>query len=245
MSWIYPPQRILVPVDFGAASARALRVAGTLASRFQSEVDALHAEVLEAPPYFTVDQVSALEEQRAGARLTAELYLQTFARREGVPLRHALIADGPPHAAVLKHADQADLVVMGTHGRTGASRWWLGSVAEKVVRETPVPVMVVREAVDGDLEVLFSRILVVNPFATGQGFSRRYAHVLAEEFRGHAIDGAGEDTAESADAMKATMLAVPLRMSDRNWFGEQVERILRRSEYPALFVPDVGGRKRD
>jgi nucleotide-binding universal stress UspA family protein len=245
MSWTYPPQRILVPVDFGGASARALRVAANLALRFRSEVDALHAEVLEAPPYFTVDQVSALEEQRAGARLTAELFLTTFVRKQGVQLRHALITDGPPHAAVLKHADDVDLIVMGTHGRTGASRWWLGSVAEKVVRETPVPVMVVREAVDENVTSLFTRILVVNPFATGEGLSRRYAHVLATEFDGDAIDGTGEETAESARAMNATMLAVPLRMSDRNWFGEQVERILRRSEYPALFVPDVGGRKRD
>jgi nucleotide-binding universal stress UspA family protein len=245
MHWTYPPRHILVPVDFGEASARALRVAGVLASRFEARVDALHADVLEAPPYFSSDQVSALEQQRAVARVFAEQYLEEFARASGVTLGKALVTDGPPHTAVLAHTDGVDLIVTGTHGRTGPSRWWLGSVAEKIVRETQVPVMVVRSSAEERLDDLFARVLVVSPFATDQGFSRRYALVLAAAFNGEAIDGTRGVTEESARAMQATTLAVPLRMSDRHWFGEQVERLLRHSEYPLLFVPDEGGRRGD
>lgn len=242
--WIYPPRRILVPVDFGAASARALRVAAVLSARFGSSVDGLHAEVLEAPPYFTHDQVTALEKQRAAARAAAERYLRDFARKQGAELRQALVADGPPHAAVLDSASDADLIVMGTHGRTGPSRWWLGSVAEKVVRETLIPAIVVRKD-GGDAGGLFTRVLVVSPFATGEGLARRYAHALAAGIGGQVIDGTDMYTEESARRLGATMLALPLRASDRHWFGEQIERILRRSDLPLLFVPEKGGRKRD
>ncbi|WP_420182679.1 universal stress protein [Haloarcula sp. KBTZ06] len=53
---------------------------------------------------------------------------------------------GPPHSAILDYADEndIDLIVMGTHGRTGVERYLLGSVAEKVVRTSDVPVLTVR-----------------------------------------------------------------------------------------------------
>jgi len=54
--WQYPPRTILVAVDFGGASTRALRVAEALAAQHGSAVTALHAETLEVPPYFTHDQ---------------------------------------------------------------------------------------------------------------------------------------------------------------------------------------------
>jgi nucleotide-binding universal stress UspA family protein len=55
----------------------------------------------------------------------------------------ALPADGILQLAALKNAD---LIVMGTHGRSGLNRWMLGSVAERVLRESPVPVLTVRSA---------------------------------------------------------------------------------------------------
>ncbi|WP_336338998.1 universal stress protein [Haloarcula brevis] len=59
---------------------------------------------------------------------------------------------GPPHRAILDYAadNDLDLVVMGTHGRTGIERYLLGSVAEKVVRTSDVPVLTVRLGADGD-----------------------------------------------------------------------------------------------
>ena len=56
------------------------------------------------------------------------------------------MARGTPHSSILNHAEKGpcDLIVMGTHGRTGVSHFLLGSVAEKVVRHAPCPVLTVR-----------------------------------------------------------------------------------------------------
>ena len=91
-------------------------------------------ETFDAPPYFTTEQMPKLEADRLAARRRAQLYLTRFAGLAGVPFQ-AAVADGPTSPAILNEAPLHDLVVMGTHGRRGASRWWLGSVAERVVRE--------------------------------------------------------------------------------------------------------------
>ncbi|TKX74832.1 universal stress protein [Halorubrum sp. GN11_10-6_MGM] len=65
---------------------------------------------------------------------------------ESAPEVHTAVETGTPHSAILEYADAngVDLVVMGTHGRTGVERYLLGSVAEKVVRLSDVPVLTVR-----------------------------------------------------------------------------------------------------
>jgi nucleotide-binding universal stress UspA family protein len=140
----YPPKRILVPVDFGEASARALSVAGELARHHAATIEALHVEALDAPPYFTHDQVKVLEAQRANARAAAERYLKTFVQKHGAPGAAVTIADGAPAEVILRHASLADLVVMGTNDRNLAARLWMGSVAERVHRQASVPVLIVR-----------------------------------------------------------------------------------------------------
>ncbi|MEF8818381.1 MAG: universal stress protein [Haloferacaceae archaeon] len=68
-------------------------------------------------------------------------------RLDGVETQTAVLG-GTPHEVILEYADQhdADIVVMGTHGRTGLDRYLLGSVTEKVVRLSDVPVMTVRRS---------------------------------------------------------------------------------------------------
>ena len=144
MSWTYPPHRILVPVDFGDASARALTVAAELARHFGAELVVLHVESLAAPPYFTHDQVRALEAQRANARAEAQRFLARFADRHGARDAKPAIADGAPADVILQRAADADLIVMGTNERSLASRLWIGSVAERISRQAALPVLVVR-----------------------------------------------------------------------------------------------------
>ncbi len=81
--WQYPPRNILVAVDFGDASARALRVAAALAAQHGSAITALHAETLEVPPYFTHDQLKEVERNRAQARRDAQRYLEQFVASVG------------------------------------------------------------------------------------------------------------------------------------------------------------------
>ncbi|HSL24588.1 MAG TPA: universal stress protein [Vicinamibacterales bacterium] len=144
MTWSYPPRRILVPVDFGEASGRALAVAVRIAREFGSALEILHVEVLEAPPYFTHEQVKALEAQRVAARAAAQRYLARFAEKHGAGGATLTIADGTPASVILQRAAGADAIVMGTNERSLASRLWMGSVAERVSRETAIPVVIVR-----------------------------------------------------------------------------------------------------
>lgn len=138
--------RVLVAVDFGDASAAALALAGDLAKASGARLTVLHAETLEMPPYFTAAQIDRLEAERRDARDAAAEYVRRFAAAHAPVPVEAVVVDGPPAEAVLRLAPEFDLVVLGTHGRRGPRRWWLGSVAEEVVRSATVPVLITRMA---------------------------------------------------------------------------------------------------
>jgi nucleotide-binding universal stress UspA family protein len=91
-----------------------------------------------------VSPVKLLEEQRRAAKAELADLAARLAKR-GVKVR-TLLREGTPHRAIVDAAKQpgTDLIVMGTHGRTGMSRLLLGSVAELVIRHAPCPVLTVR-----------------------------------------------------------------------------------------------------
>lgn len=235
--WTYPPHRILVAVDFGDASARALRVAGDLARAFNAQLWSLHAETFEAPPYFTSEQVRSIERQRRAARGEATRYLATFARQHaGVEVEPA-ISDAPAADAILHAARDADLVVMGTHGRRGPARWWAGSVAERVARESPVPVLVVRAG--GTPAQMFKRITVIAGSGTFEGPARRYARGLASAFEGESSREV-ESSVRTATLQDATLVVVAQKpRGGALAFSGSAEQALRTCRRPILFVPPV------
>ena len=237
--WTYPPHRILVAVDFGEASAHAVRLAGQIAATFDSKLLVVHAESFEAPPYFTMEQVRAVERQHRGARAEAQRHLERFAKKLTDRELEARIADGVPGAAVIEAARDQDLIVMGTHGRRGPARWWAGSVAERVVRESKVPVLVVRsQPAPGG--AVFKRITVVAGRGAFDGPARRYARGLATAFD-------GEVSRESARSLKAATLedatlVVVARPSSAAAVGYSLsaaDDMVRNCQRPILFVPTV------
>jgi nucleotide-binding universal stress UspA family protein len=235
--WQYPPQSILVPVDFGQASERALRAAAALAVRHGSAITALHAETLEVPPYFTHDQLKDVERHRAQARREAQRYLERSVRASA-PTASATLVDGPAVEAILAIADRFDLLVLGTHGRRGPSRWWAGSVAERVVRESRVPVLVVRaETAPTPGDALFSKpVAVAGPEFHGEAVA--YANGLAVSFGG----AIAEKPVASLDDLKcepgASLMVVAIgRHHGGGWFGDTAERLVRNCALPMLFVP--------
>jgi nucleotide-binding universal stress UspA family protein len=143
--------RILVPTDFSATSDVALDYAMTLALRFGASVHLLHV----------------VEDLFAGGALGSEVYLAS------VPAMHAELIDdaaarlarvvpaaeremvkvtsevrvGYPAETIreVAESEHVDLIVMGTHGRSGVAHLFLGSVAEKMVRRAPCPVLTVRD----------------------------------------------------------------------------------------------------
>jgi nucleotide-binding universal stress UspA family protein len=142
--------RILVPVDFSAHSDRALRYAATLASKFGATVELLH--VVEDPfvsgawssEIHVADVPDLLENLIADAerKLTAA---GRVVAEKGVRFA-AKVVKGKPAPMIVEHAKTGrfDLIVMGTHGRTGLSHMFMGSVAERVVRTAASPVLTLR-----------------------------------------------------------------------------------------------------
>jgi len=133
---------ILVPVDFSDLSGLALQYASRLARCAEGRVIAVYANSFEPPPYFTASRLADFERQYRESFHEAETALRQFAG-PGPEIRivEALPADGIRQVA---EEAGADLIVMGTHGRTGFNRIMLGSVAERVLRETSIPVLTVR-----------------------------------------------------------------------------------------------------
>jgi nucleotide-binding universal stress UspA family protein len=138
---------ILVPTDFGESSQRALDHAVELAKKFDAKVTLLHS--FEVPAYAyagvgttTVDYLVPMEES---ARKCLEDALRDLKAK--LPSAVAVFRKGAPWQQTLLACEEAgaDLIVMGTHGRQGLSHALIGSVAEKVVRLSPVPVLTVRE----------------------------------------------------------------------------------------------------
>ncbi|MDP1570936.1 MAG: universal stress protein [Vicinamibacterales bacterium] len=203
--WTCPPARIVVAVDFGEPALAAVRVAAPLARRLGAALIAVHAETLEAPPYFTSDQIGALEAQRAAAREAAERHLRdVVGDTAGGPVDARVVA-GPATSVLVDAAADADLIVIGTHGRRGPSRWWLGSVAERVARSSPVPVLVVHDA-PAAAEPFASVLVIGHP---NQGRSARCAELLAAQTGGQVHYSDSADAPVVARTSGATLVVVP------------------------------------
>ncbi len=142
-------QRILVPVDYSSCSRTALEFAMTLAAQLGASLDVVHA--WDRPSYIS-DAV--LNEPSSGTSLVRMIqenaqrelddFLGTAKQSNAATLTGRLISGAPASALLreLRHGSFG-LVIMGTHGRTGLSQLLLGSVAERLVRLSPVPVLTV------------------------------------------------------------------------------------------------------
>ena len=142
-------RRILVPVDFSECSSAALDYAIFLARSFGATVDLLH--VLEPLPMNVSDDliVGSPPETIADRawRITREEIERVAVRARKTGLSVTTQVDpGIGWQRIVHRAAGADLVVMGTHGRTGIARFLMGSVTDKVVQRSPVPVLTIRSA---------------------------------------------------------------------------------------------------
>ena len=150
----HPPRdgrfrHILCGIDFSAASLRAFRYALHLASAGDSDVTLLHS--IETPPELRERQIVAafdVEAVRAAATAAARHRLETLSPgHDGpvVPIR-AEVRVGCPHRQIVEVARQqhADLIVLGTHGRSVVDQWVFGSNTHAILRSAPCPVLTVR-----------------------------------------------------------------------------------------------------
>jgi nucleotide-binding universal stress UspA family protein len=138
-------RRILVPHDFSDAATHAFRVAIALAREHRGRLTVLHV----VTPYQPVTQLPEVTGWISDAEIVAgtKRSLDELVRRElrgRGPATRFDVELGDPATRIVAAAKSADLIVMATEGRTGLSHLLIGSVAEKVVRHSPVPVLTVR-----------------------------------------------------------------------------------------------------
>ena len=141
--------RIVVPTDFSACADEAWALAQRLASAHGSELILVHV-LVEAPLWsegpFTMDR--AREVFAAARTWVSQQLAERVERAAASGLRaRGVVREGIPHDEITALAtdERADLVVIGTQGRGGVNRMLLGSVADRVVRLAPCPVLTVRE----------------------------------------------------------------------------------------------------
>lgn len=140
-------KKILVPTDFSEHSDKAIRYGVELAAKFNSELHVFHA--VEAIPimygegggYFSYEATKSIEDAAAEHLESLEINAP-----EGVNIVRKVVP-GHPFVEIVRYAREnaMDLLVIGTHGRGAISHMLLGSVAERVTRKAPCPVLVVRE----------------------------------------------------------------------------------------------------
>lgn len=146
MPWV---RRILHPTDFSAASRPAFRRAVALAKAERAQLIVAHvlpAIVVLPDGYMSPDTWNQLER---GERMAAQRQLNKVlaeAKRAGVRARSVLIDIGVTHEQIVRFAKahRIDLIVMGTHGRSGVVKAILGSVASRVLASARCPVVTVR-----------------------------------------------------------------------------------------------------
>lgn len=142
---------ILVPLDGSHFSEGALPYAKELAHKFHGRITLLR--VVPPPELFVNDMAGGTAEFLLKLRDQAENeaanylnMLQATLRQENYAVDWHIVGDGMVAESILAAAEahKVDVIVMTTHGRTGIGRWVFGSVAEKVLRQAPVPTLLIR-----------------------------------------------------------------------------------------------------
>jgi universal stress protein A len=141
-------RQILAPTDFSEFSKQAVESAQALAQTFGAKL--LLLNVVELPPYpiegFAPSTMGAtlLDDLQRRARLDLAEVLPEVPDSKVEVVRRVVV--GTPHRTIVEVAEEekVDLIVMATHGRTGFSHLMMGSVAERVVRTAPCPVLTIR-----------------------------------------------------------------------------------------------------
>jgi nucleotide-binding universal stress UspA family protein len=139
-----PFTRILIALDDSAIAAHAAEVGVALAAALKAQAALVH--VVDPTVAFQPDSGVPAGEWTAMLKREGHSFLTAAAERTGVPPPWQFLREGNAADEILASAREwnADVIVIGTHGRTGVSRLVLGSTAESVVRRASCPVLVIK-----------------------------------------------------------------------------------------------------
>jgi nucleotide-binding universal stress UspA family protein len=235
MSPVAKISRVLVGADFDEASASALKMAGVLASTWDADITVFHSSTPEAPAYFTADQIEALEAEREQSRAGTADQLRAFAEQHVRRAVHVVVEEGPPEDALVRMAADFDLIVVGTHRRHGVRRWWLGSIAEAVVRRSPRPVLVVPAGAgvpDHPVTILAAGGDVAEADA--------WVDVFRSTFGGNVVRSPNIHQCAPARLQSTDLIVLSIPAASDDHFGAIVQ-VLKECVHPVLFVPSTDG----
>lgn len=137
----WPPKTILHPTDFSPNAEQAFKVACQIAESANARIVVLHAFMIEA---FSTGDLPVVPHEMESEEDVRQKLRQIRESKPGIKIEDKFIEGTPVETIVSKaQSCQADLIVMGTYGRTGFKRLFLGSVADHVLRRTPCPVLIV------------------------------------------------------------------------------------------------------
>ncbi|WP_430466433.1 universal stress protein [Winogradskyella ouciana] len=157
-------KKIIVPIDFSEHSEYALETAASIAKKFNSEVYVLH--MLQLSNAIITASANSLNEEAVFYLKLAEQKMETFLDRPY--LKNVNVIPVVKHFMVFKEinelvkAHDADLIIMGSHGVSGAKEVFIGSNAEKVVRHAEIPVLIVKH---NPILVEFDTIIFASDFS--------------------------------------------------------------------------------
>jgi nucleotide-binding universal stress UspA family protein len=176
--------KILCPVDFFPASDAAVSYAAGLASNYDATVHLLHVIAL-IPPSVYEYAIDTTEIMKSVQQSSAEEMNKLAARvREAGAIAEIEIRIGDVYDEIKNaiEVSKPDLLVMGTHGRRGVERWFMGSTTEKLLRHSPVPLLTISgSAAKPAVIPRFRRILVTTDFSDGTPDALAYAFSVAQE----------------------------------------------------------------
>lgn len=237
MSPVAKISRVLVGVDFDDASASALSLAGALAAAWDAEITLFHSATLEVPAYFTGAQIVALEAERERSRAAIGARLRGFAEQHAARAVQVVVEEGPPADAMLQMAASFDLIVVGTQRRHGVRRWWLGSVAEAVVRRSSRPVLVI----PAGAAVPEARRPVTILAAGGDvGAGDAWVDLLSSTFAGTVVRSPDIYHCAPDRLQNTDLIVLPMPVDSDAHFGAIVH-VLKECVHPVLFVPSTDG----
>jgi nucleotide-binding universal stress UspA family protein len=176
-------KKILCPVDFFPAADAAVNYAAGLAANYFAGIHLLHVvtPVVTGGFEFSLDtrEITTTMKQKAEEELSA---LAAKLKEAGISTDYEVCV-GDVYEEIKQAIEdlKPEIVVMGTHGRRGVERWFMGSTTEKLLRHSPVPLITISASGEKVEAPRFSRILVTTDFSEGTSDALAYAFSVAQE----------------------------------------------------------------
>lgn len=235
---------VLVARDFSASSEHALACGLDLAKRFDATVHMVGVKVRADDPFNPTDEPAGLVDrirERFKERSRASLSSSGF-DPESLRVHHALVRGEAPAPALLEYVDDhdIDLVVLGTEGRRGVRRAFMGSVTEEVLRLASCPVLTARAEEEADAASI-QRVVAPTDLSKASRVALRYALSIARVYDVplallHVVNDASVPPAYGVDVAPTDSVDVDVQV--RRALNEQLARLDVNSTHAAVYVEE-------